>query len=448
MQCEQAQDLLIQRWLGEIEPDPDRDLSEHLAVCTACQSRAAGQQELEAPLVALQSRPPLPPQRKAVLARLPGARRQLWLRRGALSAVSAAAAVGIFFAGAELMERLAVNPPPPATVHVRTAAPEPISDQVRLDDTFLSAGKPGAGPVATAAVPVTGGQATAYFYLEALPGKDRVQASVLLRHADGRLTRELLLGEVTFGLSAFTQPEFRLLETGGQTLLAVATDDPATPGGGLLSILAYDQAAQRLLPLRWDGGRTTLAVTAWPAAMADGTVQTRKENIVTTWTVGQSALEQTRVAAAPAPPLSPDILAEAALTSQRVTLQGSLTEGASLVLHRSDGSVVHSLDLGRPHFGGTPLTQPALRRMQLGDREVLAILSDPMVGRPGQAVLRIFAYDPGRGRLRLIPFTAGEVLVDQAPAAVGARLVTLGHQGASSERLWQLSADWLLEPIR
>jgi len=64
-----------------------------------------------------------------------------------------------------------------------------------------------------------------------------------------------------------------------------------------------------------------------------------------------------------------------------------------------------------------------------------------MVGQPRQAVVRVFAYDPGRGRLRLTPFATGEVLVEEPLAATGEVLRAGGQQ-------WRLSDHWLLEPVR
>lgn len=455
MRCETAQDLLIQRWLGEIEPDSDRDLAHHLAGCAACRVRETAQNQLDQPMESLRALSPLPPQGTAVMARLPGARRRLWLERAGLGAAGVAAAAVVTLAAMSTWEHLK---PPVKPVPVVESSFDVIADPVPLPATFLETRKSGAGPVATAAVPTPTGQATAYFYLDAGSG-GQMLASILLRHPDGSMTRELDLGDVTFGLAPFTQPEFRLLTAGGHTLLAIAHDDPGAAGAGtaVLRVVAYDEAHSRLLPLRFEGGRTTLPVSDWPAATQDG-LQTRSGPLVTDWVLKSgTTLVKRQVTELMTSEPSGVALADAELTTptgvQKVLLQGSLTDGAQLALQRSDGSVAHTLDLGRPHFGHTPLTEPRLHRLVLGDREVLAVLSDPMVGLPGHAVLRVFAYDPDRGRLRLVPFTDGEVLVNEAPAGSGQALLTRSKMNARSgattvERRWLLTDNWLLEPAR
>ncbi|HYG60004.1 MAG TPA: zf-HC2 domain-containing protein [Symbiobacteriaceae bacterium] len=439
MQCEEARDLLIQRWLGEIEPEDDRVLARHISGCTACRDFEAAQVQVDRQAAGLENLH-LPSQRRAILAQLPRSRQTRWTYRLATGLAGLAAAAAVTFFALSYWQMPNPAPPPAAPVGEKPAPSRPVD----LPATFLTTQlKPGAGWVATAAVPTAGGTAAAYYYVEPAGG-DRLHAMILLRRPDGRLTREIDLGEVSFGQLPFTQPEFRLLKVGDVVLLAMATDDGA--GTGLLRVAAYNPVLQQLLLVPFDErGTTALPVTTWPTVTDEG-IRTYSGNWQVDWRLTSAfaferAAEATRETAAPGGGLLAETALDTASGRLTVRLEGTLTEGAWLGLYDEDGALLQQIDLGKPHYGDLPMTRPALSKLQVGDREVIAILSDPMVGQPRQAVVRVFAYDPGRRQLRLTPFATGELLVEEPLSAQG-DLLLAGYLR------WKLSDHWLLEPVQ
>lgn len=60
------------------------------------------------------------------------------------------------------------------------------------------------------------------------------------------------------------------------------------------------------------------------------------------------------------------------------------------------------------------------------------------------------AFDPGRGKLRLIPFTTGELLVHQVPTAADGMLLTQHREYRQAgpvqvEYRWRLTESWMFE---
>ncbi len=433
MHCERARDLVMQRLMSEIDEAADRVLTRHLSTCAECRTYAMRMTDTDRRLQAAGVPHPLPSVREAVQGRLPAARRQRAALRFSRGLTGVAAAACILLAAAGIWEALGYG---------LLTAGRPSGPAVELSASFFEQRRPGTGWIATAALPTPSGTATAYYWVEPASG-DRLNASILLRHPDGRLTREVQLGEVSHGRLPFTQPEFRLLEIDGQTLLAIATDAETT---GRLQVFAYNPSRKRLVQVPF-GSDSSVSISTWPVGIADG-IRTRVGGETADWELTRrwsfvrvSRPSQSR------PEIAGSALAEAQLTTPdgpvTVRLHGTVSEGASLYLYWPDGSVTHEVELGRPNFHRIALTAPKLHKLQLGSTEVLALLADPMTGKPGQAVLRIFAYDPARRQLRLVPFATGEVLVDQVPAADGNLLVTVQAGGAHR---WQMSDRWLLEP--
>lgn len=446
VRCDSARDLLLQRSFGELDSAMEGELEAHLAACPPCRAFDAEQNRLSASLDSLRNLAPLPSQRQAVLARLSTARRQALANRITRGAVGLAAAAVLGLAAFGVWRGIESR---------MDTATRVVTESTELARSFLEEGHPGAGWVATAGLPAPGGKSIAYLYLEPAFG-DRVHASILLKHPDGRVTREIAFGPVSFGRAPFTQPEFDLLSVGGRTLLAIVTDDEkaAGSGGGRLWVFRYDDQARRLALVPFDGAGNSLSVTGWPLALSGG-IQTVNGNRAVTWNLAENGkfARQFGGDAGPGPPAG-DLLAEAKITipggSATVQLRGTLIGEASVYLIRPDGQPTEEIQLGRPHFGGLEMTRPALRKVPVGQTEVLVLLSDPLRSLPQEAVVRAVVYDPVRSKLRLVPFTNGEVLVDEPPAAADGMLTTVHNEYRPEglrrvEYRWRLAESWLLE---
>lgn len=445
VRCDETRDLLLQRSLGELDPDMVGDLEAHLSACPSCRAFAAEQVRIAASLHPLKNLTPLPSRRQAVLARLPAVRRQALAGRIARGAAGLAAAAVLGLAAFGVWRGIEARMDPGARV---------VTESDELPSSFLEQSRPG-GWVATAGLSTPEGKAIAYFYLSPAFG-DRVHASVLLRRPDGRLTREIDFGPVSFGRAPFTQPEFQMLSIGGQTMLAVVADDEKAEGrgAGRLWVFTYDAQAGGLALVPFEGAGNSLAVTGWPLVISGG-IQTVSGNRAVTWALTENGrfVRQFGGDAGSRPPAG-DLLAEAEISIPQgratVRLHGSLIEGASVYLVRPDGQATEEIHLGRPHFGALTMTRPALRKVRLDRAEVLVLLSDPLVSKPQEAVVRAIAYDPVRRKLRLLPFTSGEILVPEPPSASEGMLATMHMEYRPGglkrvEYRWRLTENWLFE---